>query len=136
MKANHWMAPLVGAIVALAGQGCALLVVGAAAGAGAGTVSYVGNELRVTREVTVDRAWEAAHAAVRELEFVVIPGETRKDATGGILTARNAKDQPVKIQLLRLSDRLTEIRIRVGIFSTSANRAAAQLLYDKMKLRM
>jgi hypothetical protein len=117
-------------------EGCFLFVVGAVAGAAAGTVSYVGNELHVTQEVSVDRAWSAANGAVQDLQFSLITSKTFKDATGGTLTARNAKDQPVRIQLARTSDRLTEIRIRVGTFDTSENRARAQLIWDKMKSRM
>jgi hypothetical protein len=117
-----------------AAQGCALFIVGAAAGgAAAGTVSYMGNELRVTQEVNMDRAWNAANAAMQDLQFRVIPDKTVKDATGGTVYAQNAKDQFVHIQLLRQSDRMTEIRVRVGTFDTTANREMAQLVYDKMK---
>jgi len=122
--------------IAVALQGCLLFVAGAAAGAGVGVVSYSGNELRVTREVGVDRAWEAVEGALQELQWPVIAGETHKDAAGGALMARNSNDQPVHVQLARQSDRLTEIRIRVGTFSTAANHAAGQLLYEKMKARL
>jgi hypothetical protein len=117
-------------------QGCFLFVVGAVAAGAAGTVSYVGNELHVTQEVSVDRAWSAANGAIQDLQFSLITSKTSKDSTGGTLSARNAKDQPVRIQLARTSDRLTEIRIRVGTFDTSENRATAQLIWDKMKSRM
>jgi hypothetical protein len=120
----------------LLSQGCALLLVGAAAGAAGGTVSYIGNELRVTQETTVDKAWNAASASVNELQFHVVAEKSHRDATGGALCARNSKDQLVKVQLIRQTDRLTEIRIRVGTFDTAANRASAQLVYDKMRAKM
>ncbi len=41
--------------------GCALLLVGTAAGAG---VSYIGNELRATKDVTVDQACQEAEEAL------------------------------------------------------------------------
>ena len=110
--------------------GCALFVVGA--GAGAGAVAYHENELRVSREVALERAWDAANSAMREMEYTITPAETRKDATGGLVQGRNAKDQPVRIELTRKSDLATEIRIRVGTIATSDNRAAEQLLYEKM----
>lgn len=125
---------LVSSLVAT--QGCVLFVVGAVAGGAAGTVSYVRNELHSTQEVSIDRAWSAANAAVQELQFSVIASKSSKDATGGTLTARNAKDQPVRIQLVRSTDRLTEIRIRVGTFDTTANRSAAQLVWERMKARL
>lgn len=117
-------------------QGCALFLVGAAAGAAGGTVSYLGNELRVNYETTVDKAWNAASASVTELQFHVVASKSSKDATGGTLVAKNAKDQPVRVDLIRQTDRLIEIRIRVGTFDTAANRASAQLVYDKMRTKM
>jgi hypothetical protein len=118
-------------------QGCVpLLVVGIAAGAAAGTVSYVSNELRVVHEVSVDRAWDAGQAAMKELQFSVLSPESHKDATGGIIRGRNAKDQPVSIQLIRQTDKLTEVRVRVGTMNTAANRDIAQLLYNTMKSRL
>ena len=118
-------------VLAMTGAGgCGLLVVGAAAGAG--TVAYVGNELRVTRDVGLDHAWEAANAAMKDMEITVIPSETRKDKMGGIVQGRNANDQLVRIELTRRSEKTTEIRMRVGLFETPENRSATQLLYDTM----
>ena len=135
MKVHKWL--VIGLLtMGVMSQGCALLLVGAAAGAAAGTVSFVANELRVTHETTVDRAWGAATATLTELQFTVIQSKSSKDATGGVLQARNAKDQPVVVQLFRRSDRLTEVRVRVGTFDTTANRATAQLIYDKMRPRL
>lgn len=120
------------ALALSAAAGCALFVAGAGVSAGAGAVGYYGNELRVTREATVDRAWEAANLAMKEMEFTIIPAETRKDATGGVVQGRNAKDQVVVVKLLRQTDRITEIHVRVGLFATRENQNAEQLLFDKM----
>lgn len=118
-------------------QGCALLAVGAAAGAAAGgTVSWLGNELQTIQEVTVDKAWTAAQGAATELEFKVDASRSHKDGTGAVLFSRNAQNQRVIINLIRQSDRLTEIRVSVGTFDTTANRQAAQLVYEKMRIRM
>jgi hypothetical protein len=118
-------------------QGCALFLVGAAAGAAAGgTVSYIGNELRTTQEVSIDKAWTAAQGAVSELGFMIDSAKSHKDGTGAVLYSHNAQEQRVLIVLKRESDRLTEIRVTVGIFDTDANRRAAQLVYDKMHSRM
>ena len=127
---------MVGLLLAgmMAWSGCALFLVGAAAGAGAAGVSYAGNELRATQEVSVDRAWAAGERTLTELQFPIIARQ--KDATGGTLSARNAKDQPIKVSLIRQSDRLTEIRVRVGTFDTTANRTTAQLIWDKLSARL
>ena len=133
MRTMKWVGMAALAAGMVAAQGCALFLVGAGVGAGAGTVSYLGNELRATQEVNADRAWNAANAAMQDLQFRVIQDKTVKDATGATVYGRNAKDQPVRIQLIRQSDRVTEIRVRVGTFDTAANREIAELFYDKMK---
>lgn len=112
--------------------GCAVFMVGSAAGLGAGVVSYVGNELQVSREIGLDNAWEAANKAMKDMEYTIIPVKTRKDKTCGIIEGRNAKSQTVRMELIRRTDLITDIRIRVGVFATAANKAAGQLLYEKM----
>ena len=69
------------ALTALTTTSCLLFVAGA--GAGVGAVAYYDNELCASRDVTVDRAWDAAHATMKEMEYIIIPAETHKDATGG-----------------------------------------------------
>ena len=124
------------AVMILATQGCALFLIGAGAGAAVGAVSYTGNELCVMQDATLNHTWKAAITAMREMEFIIIPAETHKDGLGGIVYGQNAKKQRVQIQLLRHTEQITEIRIRVGEFDTAANKAAAQLLYDKLKAHL
>ena len=118
------------AVTMLTVAGCALFVAGAGAAAGAGAVGYFGNEIRAIREVSVDRAWNAANAAMTDMGFMVIAAETHKDTLGGVVQGRNAKDQIVRIEVVRQSDKLTEIRVRVGAFALEDNRKAEQLLFD------
>jgi hypothetical protein len=115
-------------------QGCGLLLLsGVAAGAAYGTVKYVNNTLQVTREVSLDKAWGAANAALKELKMPVTA--STKDGASGKLEARNAQDQPVTIQTIRKTDSVTEIQITVGTFDSAANRTEAQQIYDKMNAR-
>jgi hypothetical protein len=115
-------------------QGCALLLLGgAAAGAAYGTVKYVNNTLDVTQEVSLDKAWKAANAALKELQMPVTA--TTKDGATGRLEAVNAQNQPVVIQTIRKTDTVTEIRITVGTFESTVNQTEAQQIYDKMKAR-
>jgi hypothetical protein len=115
-------------------QGCALFVVGGAAAGGTyGTVKYVDNNLRVTHDVTLDRAWGAGNAALKELQMPVTA--SNKDGSSGVLEARNAQNQTVTIKTIRKTDSVTEIDIRVGTFDTAENRAEAQQIYDKMQAR-
>jgi hypothetical protein len=115
-------------------QGCVLLLVGGvAAGAAYGTVKYVNNTLQVTETVSLDKAWKAANAALKELQLPVT--ESKKDGASGRLKSVNAQNQPVTIQLTRKTDTVTEIEITVGTFDRPENRTEAQQIYDKMHAR-
>jgi len=87
----------------------------------------------VTDQVSPGRAWDAANAALQELQMPVT--ESRKDGASGTLKSRNAQNQPVTIETIRKTDSVTEIHITVGTFDTTANRTEAQQIYDKMKAR-
>lgn len=129
IKLSLIMVPTVALLVL--SQGCALLLLGgAAAGAAYGTVEYVKNTLKVTAEVSLDKAWTAANSALKDLQMPVT--NSAKDGATGRLEARNAKDQPVVIQLTRKTDTVTQIEITVGTFDSSDNRTEAQQIYDKM----
>lgn len=112
----------------LLGYGCAALVIGGAAGAG--TVAYVGGELKAVEEVTMNRAWEAANRAMGDLEFVVTSKE--KDAFYGELIARGAGDKKIKIKVKKQSDTVTEIKIRIGVFG---DESLSRQILDKIKAR-
>ena len=111
-------------------SGCLLFVAGA--GAGVGAVAYYDNELVTSREVTLERAWDAANAVMVEMEYTITPSESQKDATGGIVQGRNASNQIVRIKVTRLTEKTTEIRIRVGAFATTADQRAENLLLEKL----
>jgi len=136
MKLKQLFAAVALFVTGLSLQGCAVVLVGAAAaGATGGAVSYFGNELETIQEVTIDKAWTAAQGAVNELQYTTDPTRSRKDGVSALLYCRNGKQQKVIIQLFRQSDRLTEIHVRIGFFDTTANRQEAQLVYEKMRLR-
>jgi len=82
--------------------------------AGAGTVAYVGGELKTVEEVSLNRAWDATQKAMNNLEFTTTSKE--KDAFDGQLIAKGATNKTIKIKLNKQSDTLTEIKIRVGTF--------------------
>ena len=87
----------------------------------------------MTHEVALDKAWSAANGTLQELQIPVT--ESSKDGASGMLKARNARNQPVAIELIRKTDAVTEIHITVGTFDTQENRTEAQQIYDKMKTR-
>ena len=93
-------------------SGCAAVIIGGAAGAG--TYAYVKGELKATENASLDRVWNASLSALSELEFTVTTRQ--KDALQGRLVARTASDKRVEIDLKKLSENQTEIRVRVGTF--------------------
>lgn len=113
MKTKIILGMFLAAVLALGG-GCALFVVGAAAGAGAGTYAYVDGELKNTETVSYDTACSATLAAMKDLGFAVV--EDKKDALTDKITARSTVDKRVYVTLTKQSPTATEIRIRVGTF--------------------
>lgn len=95
-------------------SGCALLVVGAAAGAGAGTYAYVDGELKENESVSYDAAYNATMAAAKDMGYAVI--DNQKGSVTAKVTVRTTDDKKILITLNKQSPAITEIRIRVGTF--------------------
>jgi hypothetical protein len=96
-------------------NGCALLVVGGAAAAGAGAVIYADGVLKDTEDFPLATVHAAALAGVRDLQYAVV--NDTQDTTGHIsLLVRMPDDKKVDITLTKLAPTQTEIRIRVGTF--------------------
>lgn len=115
-------------IILLSCCGCELLIFGAGGGTGAGTVAYAKGRLKSTEEASLDKTWEAAQKAMDDLEFVAT--SKQKDALSAKLIARGANDKKVEIDLTKVSENSTEIKIRVGIFG---DESASRLILDKLK---
>ena len=100
-------------LLALAGlgSGCVAIV---AAGAGAGTVAYLRGELEATLGGNLERTNQAVGKAVQELKFVRF--SESKDALLVLTVVRNAADQRIEIRQEVLGEKLTRVRIRVGVF--------------------
>jgi hypothetical protein len=130
MKHRLLIAALLVSVVAGA-AGCAVVVVGAAAAAGAGGYAYVNGESKSTEFASLDRCWSATLAAMKELSFPVT--SRAKDALEARLTARNSADKKISIQLKKLSESSTEIRIRVGTFG---DEPLSRVILDKIKQRL
>lgn len=99
--------------------GClAAAAIGGGAVAGAGTIAYIKGELKSTEGHSIDETWAATVAAIDELQFIVI--NKVKDATAAELKAQTADNKTVNIELKRIADNLTEIKIRIGTFGDEA----------------
>lgn len=100
----------------------------AAAGAGAGTYAYISGELSSTEEATLDRTWAATQAAIKDLQFTV--KERSKDALQARLVAEQADNTDVKVSLESEGQKLTKVKIRIGVFGDEAK---SRLILDKIK---
>ncbi len=111
--------------ISLAGlSGC----IAAAAGAGAGVVAYARGDLDATLSHDYSRVVESARRAIGELEFAKV--SDNKDALKAVLVARTALDKKVEITIANSGKKLTNIKIRVGLFGDEALSLA---VLDKIK---
>ena len=127
MKTKVLLAVLIAAALPF-GSGCALFLIGGAAAAGAGTVAYVNGELKETEDVAYETAYNAALAAMSDLQYTVV------DKSRNLLTikivARTIGDKRIQVMLDKQSASVTEIRIRVGTFG---DESLSRQILDKIK---
>ena len=94
--------------------GCALLLIGTGAAAGAGTMAYLQGEMKATREVTMEKATQAVEAALKDLQFPIT--DRSKEGGRDKIVSRASGDKKIEITLKAITGAITEIRIRVGVF--------------------
>lgn len=101
--------------VALLSLGVTSGCMAVAAGAGAaGAVAYVRGDLDANLDANFDQAVAAANRAIDRLKFAKV--SENKDALQAILIARNAADKRIELRLERVGERVTKVKIRVGVF--------------------
>ena len=125
---TKWLTLALAAALAVLQSGCVLFLVGAAAGAGAGTYAYVSGELKGSESVSLDKAWNASLAAMKDLEFPITTKS--KDALQAEVVARTSADKKIVVKLKKVSDKTTEIRVRVGTFG---DETLSRMILDKIK---
>lgn len=97
--------------ISLAGlSGCIV----AAAGAGAGAVAYVRGELEANLNTDYNKVVDSARNTIKDLEFAKV--SENKDALKCVLVARTAMDKKVEVTVTNSGKKLTNIKIRVGLF--------------------
>lgn len=117
-------------IAGIAAQpGCVALMAGAAAGAGA--VAYIRGELQADIERRYEVVERAANRAIADLQFVKV--NEKKDAMVAIILARTAEDTKVQIRISRVSDTMTKVQIRVGVFGSET---LSRAVLDKIKAEL
>lgn len=129
MKTKIFLATILLPLAIFTG-GCALFVVGAAAGAGAGTVMWVRGEIKSTEAVPFVRASRAAEAGLKDMGYAIV-GKT-DDAATSKTTARTPADQKVVVTVIKMSSEVSEIHVRVG---TWGDEALSRQILEKIKSR-
>ena len=129
MKARRWYVFPVLGLALLTLVGCGAVIAGAAAGAGA--IAYMRGELEVTEEAPIGTVIKATHAAIDDLELRLI--STEADAYSGKIRAETARGTDIGISLKRVSDNVTEIHIRVGVFG---DEDLSRLIHEKIQARL
>jgi hypothetical protein len=99
-----------------------------AAGAGASAVAYARGDLETTLHTDYTKVVDSARNAIGELEFAKV--SENKDALKAVLVARTALDKKVEITIANSGKKLTNIKIRVGLFG---DEALSMAILDKIK---
>jgi len=94
--------------------GCAAVVVGAGAGAGVGAYAYSKGEMKSVEAASLDKVYNAVEKTVTEMNFVV--ESKSKDYLVAEVICKGAGDKTIKIKLKFVTDKTTEVRIRVGFW--------------------
>src|SRR3989339_1413981 len=94
--------------------GCTIGWILGGAAAGIGTYSYLNGELEVKYPVGFDKAWQGAVTAMEQLQFT--KESSNRDGLAGKLEARRGDGTPITISFELISDKVTSIRVRVGMF--------------------
>ena len=105
-------------------SGCLMV----AAGAGASAVAYVRGDLETNLNYDYNKVVDSARNAVKDLEFARV--SENKDALKAVLVARTAMDKKVEITITNSGKKLTNIKIRVGLFG---DEALSMSILDKIK---
>lgn len=100
--------------ISLTGSGCALLLLGGAAAAGAGGYAWYSGELKASEAVSYEKAVSASQSALKNLGYTLT--ETEKDALRTKMTFRGAADAKVAVTVNKMSASVSEICVRVGTF--------------------
>lgn len=106
-------------------SGCLAVAAGAA---GAGTVAYLRGELDASVAHPLNAVDHATNEAGRQLGFAKI--NEGAVANGQVLTFRTADDTKVEVHLIRTTNRVTRVTIRVGLFG---NEPLSRTFLDKIR---
>lgn len=111
----------IGLVMGMVASGCAVAVLATGAGLGAGTYAWLKGELRRTYPATYDAVWNASSDALQSLEMPVV--SQQRDALKGTIMAKRADGSDVRVDVKYLTDKTTQVSIRIGLFGDRADSA-------------
>jgi hypothetical protein len=114
------------ALTVVSSSGCLVAAVGVGA---AGTVAYMAGDLETQVSEDLDTLYAASREALESLELNLIEGKGGKDALSATLVARDVQDKKVQIKMAAVTNELTELSIRVGVFGDETK---SQLIYQEI----
>ena len=106
-------------------SGCLVVAAGAAA---AGAVVYVRGELQASLANPYTDVVTASGRALEKLQFRKI--SEKGDALKTVIVARTGSDKKVEITVKKVTDSMTKVEIRVGVFG---DEAMSLTILDKIK---
>ncbi len=127
MKFKTWILALAATGLLLTQTGCAVLLVGAAVGLGAGTVAYTKGDLETLEPVSYESAWTAVEETAKEMGLPIIKRD--KKTLEGTLLAKSHFGE-VAFTVINRGEKLSSISIRVGTFG---DEAFSRQIYEKLK---
>jgi hypothetical protein len=108
-------------------SGCAAVVVGGAAvGAGSGTYFYINGEMKTDYYFSFDAVWSACEKTVADMRGLDVQRD-KMLAKGKIDAVID--DEKVQISVTYKAKNVTTVSIRIGIFG---NKLSSQLMHDKI----
>jgi hypothetical protein len=102
-----------------------------AAGAGGGGGGSVRGDTNYTINADYEKVVAAAREAIDELEFAKV--SDNKDALKAVLVSRTAQDKKVEITLQNAGKKITNVKIRVGVFG---DEQLSLSILDKIKANL
>lgn len=110
--------------------GCAVLIAGAAGGAG--TAFWLTGKLTEEVGAPIDKAMEATESAMNSLGLNVVK-QTIKDDTAQFI-GKYTDERTIWVDLHRISDTVTRVEVRVGAFKR--NKAAAKEILNEINIHL
>lgn len=121
------------AIIGIACSGCAFLVgTAVGGGAGIGATKYMKGEMEGSYAASMATTWVACQNALKEVG-IEINGSLKEKPTHWMLQGRAEGGDRVKVILDALSNKVTKVSIRVGIFG---DRQLSTRIHDAISRRL